>query len=709
MPSLWDYLHFNRQYSNKRNLEEGLFQIASQTCNILVKVNNTNNINLTRNDRSDEYGCAGPPKGKSSMQICVPKFRKNSITSGCNPGLSTVLESGSVGNASSSDEELEQWEQIFMMRDENGNSYNDKRKKRSIWCRPSCIPVSIVILLIILVVLVPLLDQPNVPHAASSQEPVTVHCSDECRLSLVESIPEGHMYPPNMTHTPTKNVWLDLIDEAQTTIEIASFYWSLRFNEFYPYNSSIEGEQVFQALYAAGSKRKIDLKIAQNWPSKDYPNIDTEYLVKKKAAQVRSLNFSKLLGGGVLHTKFWIVDRTHFYIGSANMDWRSLTQVYWQLGVADSVPATWPPALATDINMQRPANISDGQRSYGAYITRPHEFAEMAKRPLPIDMRNCSCVAYPQSTKEETHKKRIFNLHLLPFPSFPYNKRGGKERGLKLGQPMCFSMFDLHMYIHLSEVIVSEGKRRDANCTYLRRNSKICVKLTNPHLAIVVDYGLVTPNLGSMFNDWNANYEKITNMIVPRSTQLIHQDNDYGLFTVTLFKKVLRRNLGNTKASQRSGEAAAEYVSRYWPKIDDAIRAAALERRVRVRLLISWWSHSLPAQDHFLRSLTALSQALPGVDIQVKRFVVPSTPDQDKIPFARVNHNKYMVTDRTALIGTSNWSGDYFTTTAGVSFVFQDLEEGGGPHNGTKDIRMQLQEVFERDWTSPYAVPLLKL
>lgn len=43
--------------------------------------------------------------------------------------------------------------------------------------------------------------------------------------------------------------------------------------------------------------------------------------------QVRSLNFSKLLGGGVLHTKFWIIDRTHFYIGSANMDWRSLTQV----------------------------------------------------------------------------------------------------------------------------------------------------------------------------------------------------------------------------------------------------------------------------------------------------------------------------------------------------------------------------------------------
>lgn len=43
---------------------------------------------------------------------------------------------------------------------------------------------------------------------------------------------------------------------------------------------------MFQALYAAGSKRKINLKIAQNWPTKLYPNVDTEYLVKKKAAQV---------------------------------------------------------------------------------------------------------------------------------------------------------------------------------------------------------------------------------------------------------------------------------------------------------------------------------------------------------------------------------------------------------------------------------------
>lgn len=41
------------------------------------------------------------------------------------------------------------------------------------------------------------------------------------------------------------------------------------------------------------------------------------------------------------------------------------------------------------------------------------------------------------------------------------------------------------------------------------------------------------------FSDWNHAYEKLTDMIVPRSSQLVSQDQDYGLFTVTLFKKVV--------------------------------------------------------------------------------------------------------------------------------------------------------------------------
>lgn len=33
----------------------------------------------------------------------------------------------------------------------------------------------------------------------------------------------------------------------------------------------------------------------------------------------------------MLHTKLWVIDKKHAYLGSANMDWRSLTQVSVQM------------------------------------------------------------------------------------------------------------------------------------------------------------------------------------------------------------------------------------------------------------------------------------------------------------------------------------------------------------------------------------------
>jgi len=40
-------------------------------------------------------------------------------------------------------------------------------------------------------------------------------------------------------------------------------------------------------------------------------------------------------------------------------------------------------------------------------------------------------------------------------------------------------------------------------------------------------------------NDWNAKYEKLTDMVVPRSSQLVYQDNDHALLTVSMFSKVV--------------------------------------------------------------------------------------------------------------------------------------------------------------------------
>ncbi|KAG8280443.1 N-acylphosphatidylethanolamine-specific phospholipase D activity protein [Homalodisca vitripennis] len=47
-------------------------------------------------------------------------------------------------------------------------------------------------------------------------------------------------------------------------------------------------------------------------------------------------------------------------------------------------------------------------------------------------------------------------------------------------------------------------------------------------------------------------------------------------------------------------------------------------------------------------------------------------------------------------LGTSNWSGDYFTVTGGVGVVVEGITE----------LRQQLEEVFLRDWNSEFAYNL---
>jgi phospholipase D3/4 len=51
----------------------------------------------------------------------------------------------------------------------------------------------------------------------------------------VESIPEGLTYPNDTTvHPATHDVWFDLIKLAQHSIEIGSFYWTLRSADITP-------------------------------------------------------------------------------------------------------------------------------------------------------------------------------------------------------------------------------------------------------------------------------------------------------------------------------------------------------------------------------------------------------------------------------------------------------------------------------------------
>lgn len=139
----------------------------------------------------------------------------------------------------------------------------------------------------------------------------------------------------------------------------------------------------------------------------------------------------------------------------------------------------------------------------------------------------------------------------------------------------------------------------------------------------------------------------------------------------------------------------------YWPVIDDALKSAMYNRGVKVRVMGSTWEYTEPDMIKFLQSL----QRVDGTgqyngSLEVRLFRVP--PIEPVVPYTRVNHNKYMVTDNGAYIGTSNWSGDYFVSTGGVSCIVNQTT--ANDINST--VQEQLLAIFDRDWYSDYSIPV---
>ncbi|XP_032411668.1 phospholipase D3 isoform X1 [Xiphophorus hellerii] len=408
---------------------------------------------------------------------------------------------------------------------------------------------------------------------------VPEHCSSDCRVQLVESIPVG-LYPSSSSPGPSiADSWLRLLDEADSSVHIAAFYFTLRDSDVQSANpSDFRGRKVFEQLKKLES-RGVKLQIAVNAPQTSTQ--DTAEL-SAAGAQVRGVNLSAVTGG-IVHTKLWVVDQKHFYLGSANMDWRSLSQVkevglsvedcsclaqdafrlfgvYWAIGGAQSgsLPPFWPARLSALSSADQPLDLNFNGVPAQVYLS---------SAPPPISAR-------------------------------------GRSDDLST---ILSVIDDARRFIHIS----------------------------------VMDY-------------------------LPLSQY--------------------------TEPVQ------------FWPAIDSRLRAAACTRGVEVRLMVSCWEHSPASMFIFLQSLLVLSRAPLQCNIDVKIFTVPSTEEQMKIPFARVNHAKYMVTDRVLYIGTSNWSQNYFTHTAGVGLVVNQTSPA--VKEGQQTLPSQAEQLFLRDWDSDYASQL---
>lgn len=163
--------------------------------------------------------------------------------------------------------------------------------------------------------------------------------------------------------------------------------------------------------------------------------------------------------------------------------------------------------------------------------------------------------------------------------------------------------------------------------------------------------------------------------------------------------------LGIGRRAATSGDVPEAYSPVWWPVLTNALIEAVC-RGVHVRLLASRWPHTPATMLPHLRALQASAAACAAEDslvcgrLDVRLFTIPGWdetvgPKRRYPGHSRVNHTKYLVSERRLNVGTSNMTWGDFAHNGGISL--------NTDHPG---LVRQAQVIFERDWSSPYALPL---
>jgi phospholipase D3/4 len=456
------------------------------------------------------------------------------------------------------------------------------------------------------------------------------------RASLVESIPMGL---ESLRGTPevqyTEDVLARLTQAAQSTIDLTAMYWALLPDPKGPDEQGFSDAQFRQmgadsgrALYAAlcdAAGRGVSIRILQS-PGFSGQKQESDDLRERfsKQVSIHEIDMSKWYGGGIMHQKIWIFDSVHLYLGSANMDWKSLMQVK-EMGVAvedcqelaaDAIKyfnswwafsalsptnqEAFDPAVRIDRRVPSWSSLVAASKRSQSPLAEEYTTAYSAHTPLRLELNGEQCGVFLSGCPQEVL---------------------GKGR-----------TWDGEGLVHTIE----DAKK------------SVCIS--------VMDFapaGLYSrPSAGPPIGDEG---------IIPTDTPV------------------------------------------WWPLLTDALLSAVLTRKLYVRLLVSKWAHTSALIEPMLTALQNAADAgradpfMSSGQLEIKLFMVPgwnstSGPNRKFPGHTRVNHTKYIVTDRRINIGTSNMTWDYFASTAGSSF-----------NTDHSALVRTLQSVFDRDWASSYA------
>lgn len=133
-----------------------------------------------------------------------------------------------------------------------------------------------------------------------------------------------------------------------------------------------------------------------------------------------------------------------------------------------------------------------------------------------------------------------------------------------------------------------------------------------------------------------------------------------------------------------------DYKTSIWGKqeqfleLDNALKKAAL-RGVNVKIIVSDWNLRKPG----VESLKKLS-GFNGIKI---RFIKIPQSHNGFIPYSRVVHSKVMrIDDDILMIGTSNWSSDYFYRSRNIELFIKN-----------RKMAKKLDTLFNDLWSSKYS------
>jgi phospholipase D3/4 len=454
---------------------------------------------------------------------------------------------------------------------------------------------------------------------------------------LVESIPTGL---EDLRTTPgvryTEDVLAVLVGRAEKTIDLTAMYWALLpdpqgddekgfTDDQFAKMGAGTGRALYDALHAAAA-RGVKIRILES-PGFSGTKQESATLQEAFPGQITIHQVQMgdwYGGGGIMHQKIWVFDGLHLYLGSANMDWKSIMQVK-EMGVA----VEDCPELAADAT-----SYFDCWWSFSA--------------------------ATPSSAEVFDDRTQI-------------NRRVPQWSALVAAASRAASPFD-----------------NDACRTSYNRDTPLPVDFDGETAGAFLTGcpgEICAP--GRTFDGDGLVYT-----IQDAEKSVCVSVMDFG--PVSLY--------GRASDDQAAGRPTDTPV--WWPSLFDALLAAVLTRKVYVRLLVSKWAHTSGLIEPFLRALQLAADAgradkyMTAGQLEIKQFIIPgwdsTTGSFRKYPgHSRVNHTKYIVTDRRINIGTSNMTWDYFASTAGSSF--------NTDHPG---LVRSLQAVFDRDWASSYAFRL---